>query len=435
MFRQIKALIGKKQDGRTRGIEISVLADADITISIWDLAGQEEFHAFHDYMMPNLGDITNPCSFLFVFDPTIHEEHHEKIHHRKELQELQETLLYWLRFVASNTPVSTTYRPQFNVILTHADQDSDASGLSIWAESNVVKNLRTQFEKVVDISIKVHAIDALSRENVQPLLDFLFQNSRGLLSKTPLVFKESARLQHALQKEAKRHPNRPFMSWKAFCQLCAQTIPNIYYVTNTVNNGERFDLVKSEERAKAIAAHLHEIGNIIYFPGLKWVVINPNWFGHDIMGCVINFGNTQHSIDDGKGFTSKDYIEHILNQSMISKHISSGSNGSIGPNDLLQFMLHLNMCYEKEPGKLEAGVFIPTTLRPKNPSTIKEGERQLCWPKSTSLISKETIFLGRRLESNDPFHTFLTPGFFPRLQVMYQYILIPCILNYFELIT
>jgi GTPase SAR1 family protein len=47
-FRQIKVLIGKKQDGHTQGIEIFVMADANITISIWDLVGQEEFHAFHD---------------------------------------------------------------------------------------------------------------------------------------------------------------------------------------------------------------------------------------------------------------------------------------------------------------------------------------------------------------------------------------------------
>ncbi len=72
-FHQIKVLIGKKQDGHTQGIEISVMADVDITISIWDLVGQKEFHAFHDYMMPNLGSVVNLFSFLLVFDPIIHK--------------------------------------------------------------------------------------------------------------------------------------------------------------------------------------------------------------------------------------------------------------------------------------------------------------------------------------------------------------------------
>lgn len=327
-----------------------------------------------------------------------------------------------------------------NVILTHADKDLDASGLCIWAESNVVNNLCKQFENVVDISTEIHAINALSTKHVQPVLDFVFKSFRDLLAKTPLVFEESARLQHALAEETKRCPNRPLMSWSAFCQLCAQTIPKVYYVKNEADNDEPFDLVKSKERARVLAAHLHDIGNIIYFPGLEWVVVNPNWFCHDIMGYVINFRDTQHYIDD-KGFATKDHIEHILNQSlsMVSKHTPSGSNPSLGPIDLLQFMLHLNICYEKEPGNLDAGVFIPATLEANSSiekiTAISEGKRKLHWPVPTSQAPKETIFLGRRLECNDPFHTFLTPGFFPRLQVMYQYIIIPCISNYFQLIT
>ncbi len=464
-FHQSKALIGKREDRRTRGIEISMLANADITISIWDLAGQEEFYAFHDYMMPNFGDVAIPCSFLFVFDPIIHKEHHERNHHRKNWEELKENLLYWLRFVASSTPTSTTFRPQLNVILTHADKDPDASGLCIWAESNVVNNLRKQFENVVDISTQIHAIDALSIEDVQPVFDSVFKNSRDLLSKTPLVFEESAMLRDALAEEAKKCPNRPLISWNAFYQLCVQTIPKVFYVRNEVDNDGPFDLEENKERANSLAAHLHDTGDIIYFVGLKWVVINPNWFCHDIMGYVINFRNTQHYIDD-KGFATKDCIEHILNQSlsMVSKHTLFGSNTSFGPIDLLQsmlhlnicyekegsntsldpidllqFMLHLNICYEKEPRNLNAGVFIPATLDANlsidKITAINEGERKLRWPIPISQAPKEAVFLGRRLECNDLFHTFLTPGFFPRLQVMYQYILIPCISKYFELIT
>ncbi len=140
-FHQIKALIGKKQDGLIQGIEISIMANANIAISIWDLTWQEEFHAFHDYMMPNLGDVVNPCSFLFVFDPIMHKEHYERNHHWRNWKELEEELLYWLWFVASNTSTSTTFWPQLNVNLTHADKDLDTSGLCIWVESNVVNNL------------------------------------------------------------------------------------------------------------------------------------------------------------------------------------------------------------------------------------------------------------------------------------------------------
>ncbi len=74
-------MIGKKQDGLIQGIEISIMANANITISIWDLNRQEEFHAFHDYMIPKLGDVVNPFSFLFVFDLIMHKEHYERNHH------------------------------------------------------------------------------------------------------------------------------------------------------------------------------------------------------------------------------------------------------------------------------------------------------------------------------------------------------------------
>jgi GTPase SAR1 family protein len=42
-------------DKRTQGINIEVLVDnLDMKVSIWDLVGQEEYHAFHDMMLPNL---------------------------------------------------------------------------------------------------------------------------------------------------------------------------------------------------------------------------------------------------------------------------------------------------------------------------------------------------------------------------------------------
>jgi hypothetical protein len=153
-------LIDKKHDERTRGIEISIVEDANITISIWDMAGQEEFHAFHDYMMPNWGDVVSPCSFLFVFNPIMQKNEHDMHHHRRTWKELQEDLTYWLCFIASNNPTSTAFRPQLTVILTHVDKDPDASGLVMWAQSYVVNDLRNEFKGVVDISTEIHAINA-----------------------------------------------------------------------------------------------------------------------------------------------------------------------------------------------------------------------------------------------------------------------------------
>jgi GTPase SAR1 family protein len=39
---------------RTRGIEVRSIAKDGIRLSLWDMAGQAEFHAFHDCMFPDI---------------------------------------------------------------------------------------------------------------------------------------------------------------------------------------------------------------------------------------------------------------------------------------------------------------------------------------------------------------------------------------------
>ncbi|CAM6030936.1 unnamed protein product [Sphagnum balticum] len=302
-FRRNKALIDKKHDERTRGIEISIMKDANITISIWDMAGQEEFHAFHDYMMPNLGDVVSPCSFLFVFNPIMQKNEHDMHHHRRTWKELHEDLTYWLRFIASNKPTSTTFQPQLNVILTHVDQDLDGSSLVMWAQSYVVNDLRNEFKGVVDISTEIHAINALSKKDVQYVLDFVFKCGQELLSKAPFVFAETAKMRQALAKGAKGHLYHPLISWNAFCKLCTKTIPEIYYGGNEAESNDPFDpkkaTIQMEEKTMVVATHLHDTGDILYFKGLEWVVVDPNWFCHDVMGILIGFKDTQHQIING----------------------------------------------------------------------------------------------------------------------------------------
>jgi GTPase SAR1 family protein len=406
------ALFGEKQDERTRGIEISVVEDGGIVVSIWDLAGQEEFHAFHNYMMPNFADFVNPCSFLFVFDPTKQTNRVEKKYGRKELKEFEDDLTYWLQFIASNTPTSTTFLPRLLVILTHADRDLDG-GLVEWAK-HVVDELRERFQNVVHIFTDIYAVNARSSEHVIPVLDFVLKNSRYLLSRTQ-VFPECVAMRLLLSNRIRGHPNQPIISWSTFSELCNEILPK--------GMGESSQLDVVERKHKALAAHLHHMGDIIYFQGLEFIVVNPGWFCHNVMGFVINFRGIQHMTD--KGFATKEYMQHVLNQSLslATKNILSGGWGiHLQPADLMHLMLKLNICYEKDPGNLDAGVFIPAILDANFSATeraaIAEGKRKLVWPIPTSQAPVKAIFVGRRLECNNPFHTFLTPGFFPRLQVV-----------------
>jgi GTPase SAR1 family protein len=408
-------LFHRNQDERTRGIEISLVQDSDIVVSIWDLAGQEEYHAFHDYMMPNFGDVVNPCSFLFLFDPMREMHVGEKNPSRKEPKVLEEELNYWLRFIASNTPTSIVFPPQLTVILTHADKDLYGD-LVEWAYE-VVENARTTFKDIVNISPKIYALNARSTNDVQPVLDFVFESSQKLLNRMPKVFAKCAIMRRALASRAQDC----LIKWNTFCDLCIQEVPTL---TQGNNEQERVEPNVVLKRQKAIAANLHDTGDIIYFEGLEFVVINPNWFCHDVMGFLINFRGIQHETDNG--FATKFYMERILKQSLsrATRNTASKRGIHLEPNDLMRLMLNLDICYERDPGNLDGGIYIPTILDVNFSITerqkIVEGRRQLTWPPFQEQNPK-WVFVGRRLECKDRIRTFLTPGFFPRLQVRHQH--------------
>jgi hypothetical protein len=157
---------------------------------------------------------------------------------------------------------------------------------------------------------------------------------------------------------------------------------------------------------------------------LEFVVVNPNWFCHDVMGFLINFRGIPHEIENG--FATKSYMERILAQSLSRAIRNTPSKGGIHlqPNDLMRLMLNLDICYEQNPGNLDAGIYIPTILDANfsiaERKTIVEGSRELAWPPSQEQNPK-WVFLGRRLTCQDRIRTFLTPGFFPRLQVRLQH--------------
>jgi len=408
-------LFHRNQDERTRGIEISVVKDSDIVLSIWDLAGQEEYHAFHDYMMPNFGDVVSPCSFLFLFDPTREMHVGEKHRSRKELKVLKEELIYWLQFIASNTPTSIAFPPQLTVILTHADKDLHG-GLVEWAEQ-VVQNAQTTFNDIVNISPNIYALNARSTNDVRQVLDFVFESSQQLLKRMPQVFAACATMRRALANQTKDC----LINWNTFCDLCIQKVPTL---TQGSNEHERVEPNVMLKRQKAIAANLHDTGDIIYFEGLEFVVVNPNWFCHDVMGFLINFRGTQHEIE--KGFASKSYMECMLNKSLsrATRNIPSKRGIRLGPNDLMHLMLNLDICYERDPGNLDGGIYIPTLLDANLSITerqkIVEGRCKLTWPPPEK-HNPDWVFLGRRLECKDRIRTVLTPGFFPRLQVRHQH--------------
>jgi len=65
--------------------------------SIWDRGGQEEFHGFHYFILPDLNDIGNPSLFLLVCSPyVLRDEGSPSKEMLKQSIEIQKELEYWL---------------------------------------------------------------------------------------------------------------------------------------------------------------------------------------------------------------------------------------------------------------------------------------------------------------------------------------------------
>jgi hypothetical protein len=97
---------------RTCGIEIFGLKNNVGIRCIWDMGGQEEFHAFHDFMFPNLSDTGNLSSFLLVSSPFKNVYMDAK----KQPADVYQELEYWLQFVASHSRKSISFKPKVVVV-------------------------------------------------------------------------------------------------------------------------------------------------------------------------------------------------------------------------------------------------------------------------------------------------------------------------------
>lgn len=416
-----KCISGDNPGQRTRGLEIHLLKDdVDMRISMWDLAGQEEFHALHDYMFP---DTSNACVFLFVFncvDPNTGK--------RKTSAQLEEEFGYWLCFIASNTRRAANVQPLVRVVLSNLDRvGGSKADLVAWA-AEVIEYMRSRFNKVVDISPDIHAVNARSFESVHSLVESTLESFRDLLTlKLPLVPEACDQMRLVLAKWTAANPAQPMMKFRDFHGLSHRSLHSLKSMGRRTPRPVRETI---ESRRRAVASYLHNVGDIIYFENLDFIVVNPHWFGHQVLGHLINFGTIQDMPSDIHGFTSLRNLHRVLQRSLSTE--SGKKLVGITTDDLVQLMLNLELCYEKEAGNPEAGLFVPSSLDDQGKRALN-GRRKLIWPMEDSSRASNSTYIGRRLECRDAFRTFLTPGFFPRFQVHFQLCCGPAIFRPFDI--
>ena len=350
------------------------------------MAGQSEFHAFHDCMFPDIG--TNsyqlPSMFMFIWSP-IDSESSEKGALKND-KSFEASFRYWLRFLASKSKQSNITL-KVMVVFTRANQMATLSH----AFSTRIDSLRSDFKGVIHISDPPFHVDARKKDSMRDVATHIFDIAKHMLGGIQ-VYKIYTYVNKLLSKHLK-NTNEGIITWETFRKICP---------TN------------DKAKLEAIALCLNESGNIIYINGIRHIILNPNWFCNEVMGSLIYFSNSKANkstipLDDG--CTPRDTLEECL-QSVVKSKVK----GSL----LVDLMEAMHLCCKVAinngvPDSPVDHIFIPTLF-------TDGGVEKLHWRLSaTHNVDDDTfVYMGRRLECEDKDLTFLTPRLFPRVQVLFN---------------
>ncbi|KAG0580046.1 hypothetical protein KC19_4G143600 [Ceratodon purpureus] len=411
-----KILKAGRKEPQTIGIEVQVIVEDNVQISIWDLAGHEEFHAFHDLVVPNLSSQGSACTFVLLCDISVPQAKGGSKFELKDPNVIDHELRYWLRFIASNTRQSVHMLPNVTVIFTHSDKFPKVDLIAYC--KHPVEKLRVEFQRVVNIT-EFHVADARSRKSIEPVQKAMQKRILSILDRVPKVFDACSQLQTHLNEWKNQHPDKPLIKWSDFSLLCSK-VPALKRLQGQ-------DLSVAEERQKAVARAMHDAGELLFFDGLDFMVVDPNWFCHEIMGRILSLDSSllvlKQPLIDHKGFTKREHLKKVLEASFCKNKnplFKGRKVRGVIPEDLVQLMVKLNLCFEQNPGDKTSGIYIPASLNYLTEEAAR-GEKPLSWPLGYGEVSDDDLLhIGWRLKCEDPVLTTLTLGFFPRLQVFLQ---------------
>lgn len=398
------------ENERTRGIEVHKMVWGAMDINVWDMAGQSQYHSFHDLVLPNQYAIGG-CSFYFIVcDP------------RKDKNIIEEEVSYWLMFVASNTRKTESYHPHVTILMTHHDMWRNDHQIRQRMLDDIVNKLKEKFQHVLDFDKDI-SFFAMDNES-PPYMDAktVMQNVEEYMMlmspKLPKVFKASIELQAILVKWNIDHPDKPIVNWDDFSKGPCEEVKGLRTL-------ETLDEELVEKTKKLIATSLHNGGYMMYFEELGMVITNPHWFWHDIMGSIFfkcsSLNPNLHLINNG--IISQDDLKLVCRdlkpsggEGQKKKHrrrwdvLMLYLEGHF--DEILDMMMKLQICYRLD-GNDDNKVMIPAILSDE-PSNLR-------WRNLDSNFSDAHVYnyVGTRLTSNDETITSLTAGFFPRFQVKF----------------
>ncbi|ESQ42898.1 hypothetical protein EUTSA_v10012444mg [Eutrema salsugineum] len=375
------------------GMKIKTFMDDETKISMWNLAGQHEFYALHDVMFPS------PCLFLIILS-LIRKPSNKEL---KPPAEVEEELQYWLRFIVSNSRKAgqQCMKPNVTIVLTHAEKINQQSE-SFHGTVGSIQRVRDTFQDLVDFYPTVFTVDARSSTSVSKLAHHIRLSSKSILERVPRVYQLCNDMIPLLSEWRSFNSNKPIMRWKAFGDLCQTKVPPL----RIKSRNENIEIV--ERRRRAVATCLHQTGEVIYFEELGFLILDYEWFCGEVLAQLIKIDVRKQSSGERNGFVGRKALEKILKNSLQSPvpGMTSKVLEHLDPCDLVRIMKKVELCYEQDPSNPDSSLLVP--------SILEEGRGKA---QKWQIKTKDCVYTGRHLHCDDSSHMFLTPGFFPRLQV------------------
>lgn len=417
----------KELQYRTRGFDIVLLSrETKQKICVWDFAGQKEYYALHDYLFPG----THNSCFLYVCSPRYPPSDKCPIGDIKKPQELEGELLYWMRFIASNSSfrIQADRLPLMSVVLTKKDTLTEHN-LDTFTRSltGAVHKLIEKFEGVIVLNKEVRVVDAHSAKDVKGVLQVM---EKHITSDLLWQQKEYAVCQKIRENLAGLSQMQgPILSKQDFLRVCKSDLDGAELWT--------------ESQLDSLLTCLNDAGDIIFTSALEFIVVNPRWFGQGVLGSLIDAFNRKYStlgeagnhewkgalgcffsgqerdhhrewpcIVHHQGFITQDHIQDLLETSLRIAHLKD----VLKVDELIKLMRNLELCFDENAAVANSRLFMPVLFDDEEEAAT-QGKRQLRWELQYN-IRDRVKYIGRRLECENKDLTFLTPGFFPRLQVV-----------------
>jgi Ran GTPase-activating protein (RanGAP) involved in mRNA processing and transport/GTPase SAR1 family protein len=376
---------------RTKGIEVRRLEVEGISLMLWDMAGQSEFHVFHSTFLAERHIVSGKATMCFLVVRSTFTGFEDA---KRELQ-------YWLRFIASAQPKvaeGSVGRERVEVVVVVNCWEGERNFAALyesWAEVLMEEERRKYAGRIRILTPTVLDVRGFRKGEIDGLLSNLSERLKTRLeSYGACVPSTCVRL--ALQIEELRLAcgDLPLMEWFTFQEQIAKT-----------EFGEIREAPKGwETKLKYAVEYLHDVGQIVYFEKRELVILDPHWICYRMVGDLLlpdqlrdQFANLLKPRNGS--------VELKALQSWYEATLRLKDRGISGA-DVVDLLEWLSLCYRERRGGSEEKVVIPALL-----TEDSLGDAERCWMKDGG-----GIIVGRRMKCKEEELTLLSANYFQRLQ-------------------